>query len=344
MPSFLIIEARSLSGHASGRGARGRSLELFLKEYYGSSSVSTIGIEKLSGSSSYKTDHLFIGIPSHISRNELKRISFKKIHLFDYGDHEKVIWENTDKELLRSLTKSYLKPWTQDNWGDEFNWGTLPIRRHKWLSFSVKWNKFFKESLLNNRERPIDTTFLGNPVVVWKENYGTKNRNTRIQWLDEISSAKQFSFSGGFFMRGTDAQRMKENASKTLEQLFLKRGRINFISYFNLMLDAKTALTPPGNALWSYRHYEAIYAGAIPVSGDFREAKMLVPLPNEGIVHVGKGESVIPCIEKALRMKKDNPGLPVKNLESLEQYMTDGSYDRKKSKLLERFMNQIEEA
>jgi hypothetical protein len=106
-----------------------------LKEYYGSSSVSPIGIEKLSGSRSYKTDHLFIGIPSNISRNDLKRISFLKIHLVDDGDHEKVIWGNTDKELLVSMTKSYLPPWTQKNWGREFNLGTLPIRRRKWLSF-----------------------------------------------------------------------------------------------------------------------------------------------------------------------------------------------------------------
>ena len=142
MPKFLIIEPEPLSGHRSGRGARGRNLELFLKEYYGSSSVSTIGVEELSGSNSYKTDHLFIGIPSLISRKDLERTSFKKVHLFDYGDHEKIIWGNTDKELLSSMTKSYLKPWTQNNWGDEFDWGTLPIRRHKSLSFCFRVNKF----------------------------------------------------------------------------------------------------------------------------------------------------------------------------------------------------------
>ena len=342
MPSFLIIEAGALSGHRSGRGARGRNLELFLKEYYGSSSVSTIGIEKLSGLRSYKIDHLFVGIPSNISRNDLKRISFKKIHLFDYGDHEKVIWGNTDKELLGSMTKSYLKPWTQKNWGDEFNWGTLPIRRHKWLSFCVKLNNFIKGSPGNNQERPFDTTFLGNPVVSQQENGGTKNINTRIQWLEEISTDNQFSFSGGFFMRGANAERMKEQANKNLKRLFLKKGRAHFISYFNLMLKAKSALAPPGNALWSYRHYEAIYAGSIPVSGDFREADMLVPLPMEGMVHVGKGESVIPHIQRSLKMKKDNPRLPTKNLESVERYMTNGLYDRKKSALIERFMSQIE--
>ena len=342
MPKFLIIEPGSLGGYRSGRGARGRNLELFLREYYGSSSVSTIGVETLSGSRCYNVDHLFIGIPSNISRNDLKRISFRKIHLFDYGDHEKIIWGNTEKELLASMTKSYLKSWTQKNWGDEFNWGTLPIRRHKWLSFCAKFNNLIKGSPCNNQERPFDTTFLGNPVVSWQENYGTMNRNTRIQWLEEISADNQFSFSGGFFMRGANAEGMKEQASKNLKQLFLKKGRAHFISYFKLMLKAKSALAPPGNALWSYRHYEAIYAGSIPVSGDFREADMLVPLPMEGMAHVGKGEQVIPHIQKSLKMLKDNPRLPNENLESVERYMTNGLYDRKKSALIERFMSQLE--
>lgn len=342
MPSFLIIEAGAMSGHRSGRGARGRNLELFLKEYYGSSSVTTIRVEKLSGSRSYQTDHLFIGIPSMVSRNDLKKISFKKIHLFDYGDHEKVIWGNTDKELLVSMTKSYLKPWTQKNWGDEFNWGTLPIRRHKWLSFCFKFHNLVKSSPCKNLERPVDTTFLGNPVVSWQETSGTKNKNIRIQWLEEISKNHQLSFSGGFFMRGANAKRMQEQASKNLKRLFLNKGRAHFVSYFNLMLKAKSVLAPPGNALWSYRHYEAIYAGSIPVSGDFRGADTLIPLPMQGMVHVGKGESVVPHIQRSLQIIKDNPRLTTENLAFIERYMTNGLYDRKKSLLIQRFMSQIE--
>jgi hypothetical protein len=200
MPSFLIIEPGALNGHKGGRGARGRNLEVFLKVYYGSGSVSTITVEKLSNAASFSVDHLFIGIPSSISRNELKRVSFKKLHLFDYRDNEQVIWGHTDENLLRSMTESYLKTWIQKDWGDEFNWGTLPLRRNISMPYYLKFNRFAKGRLFINRERPFDTTFLGNPVVIWKENYGSKMENTRIQWLAEITSITQFSFSGGFFM------------------------------------------------------------------------------------------------------------------------------------------------
>jgi len=342
MPKFLIIKPDPLSGKRSGRGTRGRNLELFLREYFGSNSVRTIDVKSLSGSNSYNVDHLFVGIPSEVSHKELKRVSFREIHLFDYGDHEKVIWENTDKELLSSMAKSYLKTWTQKNWGDEFNWGALPIRRHKRLSYCIKWHNFFTRTHRSEMERAVDTTFIGNPAVSWNDNPISKNINIRIQWLEEISSCNRFSFSGGFFRRGSETEAYRENASETLKAYFLQKGRVNFLSYFNLMINAKTALAPPGNALWSYRHYEAIYAGSIPVSADFQEADMLVPLPVQGMVHVGSGESVLRHIELALKTRRDHPELPSSNMESLERYLSNGLYDRRKTLLLKRFMGQIE--
>ena len=342
MPKFLIIEPDQSKEQKSGRGARGRNLELFLQEYYRKSAASTISLKELSGSNSYKVDHLFIGIPSQISRKELNRVSCRKVHLFDYGDHEKVIWKNTDKELLSSVARSYLKTWTQKNWGNEFNWGTLPIRRHKRLYYCARWSNFLTKDSFNKMERNFDTTFLGNPMVGWTEDYGDERRITRIKWLEEISSEKRFSFSGGFFKREINSELINKSSNELFKQLFLKKGRINFISYYNLMQNAQTALTPPGNALWSYRHYEAIYAGALPISADFRAAKMLTPLPKDGMIHVGKGESVLPHLEEALRVRRDNPELPNQNLQSIEKYMSYGLYDRKKTLLLERFMKQIE--
>ena len=344
MPRFLIVEPGALNGQQGGRGARGRNLEVFLKLYYGSAAVSTVSVEKLSSKASFSADHLFIGIPSVISSKELDRVSYQKMHLFDYRDNEKIIWGDTDESLLRSKTDSYLKAWTQEDWDEGFEWGALPIRRNSSLPYYLKFCRLTKGRAYLDRERSIDTTFLGNPVVIWKENYGSSLVNTRIQWLEEIVSKEQFTFSGGFFMHGSVTEDLKATTSPSLQPFFLNKGRINFASYFNLMLNAKTALAPPGNALWSYRHYEAIYAGAIPLSSDFRNARMLVPLPNDGIVHVKKGESVIPQLERALKMKTDNPGLPDENLNFLEQFMKDGSYHRKKSKLLERFMSQLGEA
>jgi len=69
---------------------------------------------------------------------------------------------------------------------------------------------------------------------------------------------------------------------------------------------------------------------------------MLVPLPKNGMVHVGSGESVLPSLEQAIKIRKDNPKLPAQNFEYLEQYMSNGLYDCRKRLLLERFMKQIE--
>ena len=341
MPKFLIVKPGALNGQQGGRGARGRNLEKFLKLYYGSASVSTVSVEKLSSRASFSVDHLFIGIPSAISSKELDRLNYQKLHLFDYRDNEKIIWGDTDESMLRSKTSSYLKAWTQEDWDEGFEWGALPIRRNKSLPYYLKLCRLAKGRAYLDRERPNDTTFLGNPVVTWKENNESDEPNVRVQWLEEIASTGQITFSGGFFMRGQDAETFRLNASEKLKPLFLQKGRMNFISYFNLMLNSKTALAPPGNALWSYRHYEAIYAGTIPISGDFRRADMLVPLPKAGMIHVGKGEPVLPYVDKALKTRKDDPRLPSRNLEALEKYLTNGLYDRKKSLLLERFMKQI---
>ena len=339
MPSFLIIEPEPLNGQKAGRGARGRNLELFLKRYFGRRSVSMIGLEDLAGKRSYSVDHLFLGIPSSITKNDLMKVSFERLHLFDYGDHEKVIWGHSDEGLLRPLAKTYLKPWIQKSWGDEFKWGALPIRRSGSLYLCVKASRFLQAG---EGQRNIDATFLGNPVVGWQETYGGELKYTRIHWLEEVVSCGRHSLSGGFFMRGREAEQFRANASRIMSPLFLNKGRVNFLSYFSLMAHAKTALCPPGNALWSYRHYESIYAGALPISSDFREADMLVPLPDDGMFHVGSGESVLPCLDEALKARKDNPNLATSNLESVEQYLTNGLYDHRKRLLLERFMMQIE--
>ena len=342
MPSFLIIEAEALKGVKPGRGARGKNLEDFLKTYYGSRSVSMTSVNKLSGQISYCTDHLFIGIPSSITKSDLKKISFKNLHLFDYGDNKGIIWGQSDKEFLCSITKSYLKTWTQNNWGEEFNWGTLPIRRNRSLALSVKWNNLFNRAHNLSRIRPTDTTFLGNPVVNWKENFSSVLKNTRVQWLEEISAQEKYSFSGGFFMRNEEAKGLKEQAPDSLKPFFLEKGRLNFFSYFNLMLNSKTALTPPGNALWSYRHYESLYAGTIPITGSFRNTEMLIPLPLSGMIHLVEGESIIHGIEKALKMRNDRPNVTCDNLDFIECYLSNGLYDRRKKRLIARFMTQIE--
>jgi hypothetical protein len=342
MSTFLVIEPDSIHDHKKpGRGARGGNLVSFLKTYFGKSAVSWIKVSFLNRKCFFSVDHVFIGMPSSISKIDLKKISYGKLHLYDYGDHPRATWQNSDEQLLRSLTSSYLKAWTQENWDDGLDWATLPIRRHSSLSICVISEKIKRKFNHKERFRPNDTTFLGNPIVSWTENVSDKPNYIRLKWLGEIASQDVISFSGGFFMRDLESRKFKDRANPNLRKLFLERGRMNFRSYFKMMLESKTALVPPGNALWSYRHYEAIYAGCILVSADFRNAEMLVPLPIDGMIHLAKNDSVVSGVKNALVMQKDNPRLPSQNLNFLEKFLTNGSYDKRKKKLLSKFMSQL---
>ena len=100
-------------------------------------------------------------------------------------------------------------------------------------------------------------------------------------------------------------------------------------------------LTPAGNARWSYRHYEAIYAGALLVSTDFRSVRMLIPLPLDNMQHVADHAPVVPVIAAALERLAREPSLPRQNIDFLETYLQDGDYDCRKPRLMDEFLSQM---
>jgi hypothetical protein len=56
---------------------------------------------------------------------------------------------------------------------------------------------------------------------------------------------------------------------------------------------------------------------------------------------LAKNDSVVSGVKNALVMQKDNPRLPSQNLNFLEKFLTNGSYDKRKKKLLSKFMSQL---
>jgi hypothetical protein len=340
MPKFLIIEPESVGNKKLKRGSRGRNLVLFLRKYYGKDSVCIIPKRKLTQSNLFSVDHLFVGVPSSIEKTDIKKIRYKKAHLFDYQDKPGAFWGGSDQELLRGLTDSYLKSWIESNWDEGFNWGCLPIRRYRSLPLSIKWNRWRQLSATSKHPRLFDTNFLGNPNVNWVEDYQGNQRTPRVQWLQEVANS-HYSFSGGFILGKKATLPIEQGTEEPDQQLIWSTQRVGFNGYFKMMLDSKTALVPPGNARWSYRHYESIYAGCIPISANFQDSQMLIPLPVNGMIHVEPGGSIINSLEDALRKRKDNPDTPMHNLAHLEQYLTDGAYDCRKTNLLQRFHDQL---
>jgi hypothetical protein len=100
-------------------------------------------------------------------------------------------------------------------------------------------------------------------------------------------------------------------------------------------------LSPGGNAPWTYRHYECLYAGGVVVSIDFRERDMLVPLPRANMVHVPDGAPVLPAVREALAWSRDRPALAEENFAHLERYLQFGSYAKNRVALIERFVAQF---
>ncbi|MFV1964378.1 MAG: hypothetical protein ACC628_03065 [Pirellulaceae bacterium] len=342
MSRFLIVQA----DFPSGRGTRGMNLYRFLAIYHGRKAVRLATTRELLASEPISTDTLFIGMPTEIGKEHLEKLKFRHVVLFDYHDGPGPIWRESDRDLLLTLTDTYLKPWVEPDWDRRLpDWdgrlkmGVLPIRRHYKLKFCLQCQDYF--AWLRGRtahRRKYDVAFIGNATTMESEFH------QRIQWLREIREARdRYSFWGGIVVR-KQLRESLERRFNDLEDLYYPRGRVDFFNYFRNLLRSRVALAPAGNARWSYRHYEAIYAGASLVSADFRETKILIPLPLDNMHHVADHATVLPAIDEALTVRRENPERATENIQFLERYLKHGDYCREKPELMDRFLAQLPKA
>lgn len=325
---FLIVSADG----TSGRGSRGLSLYWFLTCFHGRRAVKVVSTADLR-SGSYSADIVFVGLPSEVREDDLARVRYRQLVLFDYQDTVKV-WLDEDREFLRGMTNRYLKVWSEPGWPTEWKWGVLPIRRQVRLPLYLRYLGLKSQFGARPPERVWDVSFLGAPT-------GLGVGSQRVQWLREIRGAGDgVRFWGGLVVPESYYQHLNAHGVDTTG-LTYDGGRVSFNKFFDMMLVSKAVLTPMGNARWSYRHYEAIYAGAIPVSCDMRRTTTLIPLPLDGMVHVPDGASVLPSIAEALALPAKSPGVRAANVAFLEQYLEYGDYSRRKPALMELFLAQL---
>ena len=332
MMRFLIVRAE----YRCGRGARGLNLQRFLSIYHGHRAVRMISADDLLRGPSLATDVLFIGMPTSLTRNHLAKVRFRQAVLFDYHDTPRPAWLNSDRDLLLSVTDQYFKTWVEPGSNGGLRLGVLPIRRHAKLTLCVQfqniWERLFGD---HERRRLYDVVFLGNATAV------DNSHHERINWLREIQQANgRFSFWGGIAARPDMRERLRREYGD-LAGILYPKARADFVTYYHRLGRSRVALAPGGNAPWTYRHYEAIYAGAVLVSTDFRHIRTLIPLPLDRMVHVAGRASVLPAIEQALRMREADPGIAAENVLFLERYLHRGDYSKGKPELMDRFLAQL---
>jgi hypothetical protein len=340
---WLVITADRVK---AGRGVRGYTLAWFLRTYFGRRRVGIVSPAELR-KAPIAADTLFLGLPSSLTPEEitalLGRGLFRRIVPFDYLDEQRLAWTAEQEAVLRPYCRHYLKPWRESVWDYGLAMGMLPIRRSTRLSSAIAFDRV-RRRFGRTPTPQHDVAFLGQPNDTRVlDNGKIRIIDQRFEWLNDLKhQAPDLRFWGGFI--GGDPQivaRLEAEHGDFLH-LYHPGDRVGFPSYFRAIRRSRVLLAPGGNAPWTYRHYECLYAGGVVVTIDFTKRDMLIPLPTEGMVHVPDGASVVPYVRQAIELSRQRPTLGEENYAHLERYLRFGNYSRSRTELINRFTAQLD--
>ena len=329
----------------SKRGAIGCTLYTFLQLFVPPRELAAISPAELDARRPLSTDVLFLGVPTSLQRDQLRGVRYRQAALFDYSDSAEPVWQDSDESLLRSLTDVYLRPFVDRSRDFGLRMGTLPLFHKPNLARCIRAENLYRKVTGHTPRRRHDVCFFGSPTRIQEFRDGQLvPYDQRVEWLLELTRTESpFSLFGGLAPSRSERHQFAELRTKygDLDRITWARRRINFFSYFYHLCRSKVALVPAGNARWTYRHYEAIYAGAAVVSTDFRQCDLLVPLPKEGILMVPDHAPVTPAVAEAMRWHEECPDKFEENRRFLETYFTHGRFTRKKPAAFERLVAQL---
>jgi len=337
MRKFLVVMSE-LPGH--GRGVNGRTLVQFLRTYAGFGAVGCCSADDLLRGAAPSAETVFLGLPSPVTDRHLARLRGRHLVLFDLHDHHYPLWSDANRTRLLEASGLYLKVWNDARWDFGVRMGVAPIRRYEKLRLALVRERLRRALGLARPPLRHDVLFLG--AATSRDQPGVDPAlvsHQRVDWLLEVTSrGGHLELWGGLIgktMAPWLVQRYGDLSRFTLQ------GKVPFRRYFRALQQSRVALTPEGNAPWSYRHYEAIYARSLIVTNDFRPLRTLIPLPTDGMVHVEPGQPVLPAIERALALRRERPELLEENVRFLERYLELGMYSRRRPELWERFTSQL---
>ena len=337
MKKFLVVMSE-YAGH--GRGVSGRTLHRFLRTYAGRGAVASCTPRDLLGGTSRAAEYVFLGLPSSVGERHLARLRFRHLVPFDLSDWHHPLWDDSNREWLRSRAGLYLKAWTDERWDFGIPMGLAPVRRYAKLRLALEVERIRRRLGWPAPAPHFDALFLG--AATGRDPGGVDPAlvpNQRVTWLLELRErGRHLKVWGGLLARTITPDLVRRYGDLSD---FAIQGKVPFRRYFRALRSSAVALTPEGNAPWSYRHYEAIYARSMIVTCDLRRIHTLVPLPREGMIHVEPGQPVLPAIERALSLRRDHPEILEENVRFLERWLDRGMYSRSRPELFERFLAQL---
>lgn len=341
MADWLVISADLARG---GRGLRGSSLMWFLRTYFGRRQVGLLTPAQLRRRGQTTADTVCLAFPSTFGEEDLKRLSFRRLVLFDYLDQHELAYTPEQAAFLRPHTEIYLKPWFESAWQRDLRMGLLPIRRHGRFSWAVRVDRWIGKCRRSKPEPLHDVAFVGRPNCTRLYQDGQiRESEQRLEWVRDVRrQAKDLDFWGGLVAVDAATRQDLREKHVDIDDLICSQRKVNYPAMYYHMRRSRVVLAPGGNVPWTYRHYEALYCGAVVVTIDYRNRDMLVPLPRDRMIHVPDGDSVLPFVRQAIEWSHERPTLGRENIEHLEQYLADGDYSRRRPALVERFLRQLD--
>ncbi len=349
MPKFTIVISDRSKHDAGYKGSRlywlfaamfGGYGELclywFLREYYGRESVELLRpSELLERTETWQTDYLMVGVPTRLSPEHLRKVRYRRMLLYDSSDHDGINFLYSDEAFLLSKADCCLKHFRDRRWSLPLRIGLLPIKRPP-LNNRLHWKLRRSSSHVAKPlcDRPFDVGFVARPT-------GDLSSNVRLQWLVELANSESdFRRWGGLV--GGRSWREEFESQKIPDDCWMGRTKVGFSEYFEGLCQSKVALAPSGYAPWTFRHYEAIYAGCMLVTEDLSPYEFLVPIPSYSVVQVQSGQSVVSGVEQALDMALTQPSRAIEARRELDQWMDRGRYSKQCARTLERFFSEME--
>ena len=349
MPKFTIVisdRSKHDAGYKKNRlywslaaslGGYGElCLYWFLREYYGGESVELLRpSELLRRSATWQTDYLMVGVPTRLSREHLKNVRYGRMLLYDSSDHDGINFLYSDEQFLLSKADCCLKHFRDRRWSLPVRIGLLPIKRPP-LNNRLYWKlrRCSLDAVMPVQDRPFDVGFVARPT-------GDVRSNVRLRWLVELAKSDcGFSRWGGLVGGPVWQDEFADHAIPA--DCWMGRKKVGFSEYFDGLCQSKVALAPSGYAPWTFRHYEAIYAGCMLVTEDLDPYDFLVPIPSQSVVQVGPGKSVVDGVREAVDLSLSEPNRVVEARRELEKWIDQGRYSKGCHLTLDRFWKEME--
>lgn len=334
MHKFVIL----LSNDRCSLIGRGVALSDFLRKWYARRDVRVLTVDtlrELPAVERIRCETLFIGVPTDVTAAELDRIVCSRAALFDFGEHDRVQWDQSDKAMLLTRSDLYLKTHIESPWPDDpVRRGLLPVYRgdpRAWFAIVRHGGAY---GALKHNKRPLDVSFTGNATARSFELF------ERIHWVRQLRTT-ELSFWGGIAFRSEKKEQQVRGHFGDIDDVVLRK-RVNIFTYWRKLLESKVGLAPAGNARWTHRHYEVVYAANVIVSTDYRNVRMLAPVPRETMIHVPDNENVVPYVREALTRLDRRVDEARAAIDMLEQYFKCGMWHRSRPRALDEFLAQLD--